>query len=209
MGIVCPTVTASTVEEYSEQLETVTAFANRIHIDLADGVFAKKSVDLNDISIPAMKEVDIHLMFKRPNAVLPGLVALQPSLVIIHAESEGDLRGFAEHLKQHNIAFGVSLLQKTLVEDVAELITIADHVLIFSGTLGSFGGTVDSTLLKKINQIRSINQNSEIGWDGGIQTENISKLSHSGIDVLNVGGAIQKANRPENAFHTLVHLASN
>ena len=33
----------------------------------------------------------------------------------------------------------------------------------------------------------------EYGWDGGASFENVHKLASGGVDVINVGGAIQNA----------------
>ena len=37
---ICPTILASTPEEYQRQMTRVSQFATRVHIDLADGHFA-------------------------------------------------------------------------------------------------------------------------------------------------------------------------
>lgn len=203
MSIICPTVLAQTADDYHEQLQAVTAFANRIQIDLGDGEFTSQTIGIGDISWPATAAADIHLMYRDPLAVLPKLAELHPSLVIIHAEA-ATAREAIQFLNDHNIRAGVALLQPTNVKDVSALIRLCNHVLIFSGSLGSFGGRVDFSLLKKAQQIRSITPDIEIGWDGGVNVDNVRKLADGGIDVLNVGGAIQKANHPENAYRDLV-----
>ena len=109
-----------------------------------------------------------------------------------------------EFLREQHIRTGVALLQDTAVEGVIDLIQRSDHVLIFSGSLGSFGGQVDLSLLAKVPQIRNIDPDIEIGWDGGINVDTARKLADGGIDVLNVGGAIQKAMHPENAYRDLL-----
>lgn len=207
MAQVCPTVLATTTEDFRVQMETIESFAERIQIDLGDNRFTKTTIDLKDVWWPSHVEADIHLMYQRPSIVLPELIAQQPGLVIIHAEAEGDHTEFAQHLKSHGIQFGVALLQNTHVAMAQDLIKLADHVLIFSGNLGSFGGKADLSLLAKVPQIRAINPQVEIGWDGGINAENIAQLVRGGIDVLNVGGAIQKAMQPKNAFRNLVRRA--
>lgn len=204
MSLICPTVLAQDRDEFQDQLETVTSFAARIQIDVADGDFARRTVGLSEIKWPEILSVDIHLMHAFPAQVLPQLIALQPALVIVHAEANGDLIGMLTHLKSHGIEAGVALLQATTVQSAEDLIKQVDHVLLFSGSLGQFGGKADLSLLTKVAQIRACNPSVEIGWDGGITIDNAKQLSDGGIDVLNVGGAIQKAMRPENAYRDLV-----
>jgi ribulose-phosphate 3-epimerase len=203
MSVICPTVTAKTVDEYREQLETITSFSSRIHIDLGDGIFTTHLIDISDIWWPSGVSADVHLMYEKTNDALHALAALKPNMVIIHAESH-DPFGAIDYLRQHSITVGITLLQDTSVLEAHELIKLSDHVLVFSGSLGSFGGHVDYSLLSKVKAIRDIQPDIEIGWDGGINTDNVRTLVDGGVDVLNVGGAIQKANHPENAYRDLV-----
>lgn len=203
MSIICPTVLADTVDEYRDQLEAVQGFASRIQIDLGDGRFTNETVGLADIWWPEHITADIHLMYKEPLKFVAELAGLRPGMVIVHAESDDAIKAL-ELLREQHIRTGVAILQNTSVRDVADLVHLSDHVLIFSGSLGSFGGQVDLSLLSKVLQIRTIEPDIEIGWDGGINLETVRKLADGGIDVLNVGGAIQKANHPENAYRDLL-----
>ncbi|PLS81942.1 hypothetical protein CYG49_01080 [Candidatus Saccharibacteria bacterium] len=211
MSIICPSVTPTTSDphEYRDQIERIAPFAQRIQIDLMDGQFAPTR-SLNPVQVwwPEGIIADIHLMFQRPIEHIETLVSLRPNLVIIHAEAEGDLLGILEHLKACGLKAGVCLLQTTQPESVRELIAAADHVLIFSGSLGRFGGTVDESQLAKIPAIKMINPNAEIGWDGGANADNVALLAKHGVDVINVGGAIQKASDPDVAYATLVSSIS-
>ena len=203
MGIICPTVLAPTIEEYEQQMETVASFADRIQIDLGDGDFTTKTISVEELWWPSGLVADIHLMYKRPSQQLEQLVRYRPHLVIVHAEASDDIEKVFEYLHSHSIKTGIALLQETTVDSVSSLIKKVDHVLIFSGSLGSFGGKADLSLLKKITAIRALNPAVEIGWDGGASQENVLRLVQGGVDVINVGGAIQKANHPENAYRDL------
>ncbi len=205
MAVICPTVTALTVDDYGRQIDRIAGFAERIHVDLMDGVFAPtRSVNPIQSWWPKDIQTDIHLMFKKPLEHIETLVSLKPSMVIIHTEAEGDLIGFLDHLKKFGIKVGVALLAPTMPDDVTSLIEHADHVLIFSGDLGHFGGKVDPVLLEKAARIREINPSVELGWDGGANEETVEMLASGGIDVINVGGAIQRSENPEEAYATLV-----
>ena len=211
MSIICPTVTPTTTDphEYREQLERVVNIAPRLQLDFMDGDFAPtRSIGIAQAWWPEDKQIDVHLMYRRPLEYIETLVSLHPSLVIIHAEAEGDLGGMLEHLQGLGIKAGVALLQSTSVESAKNLIEIADHILIFSGNLGSFGGTVDLGLLSKVDDIRARRPDIEIGWDGGANAENVAQLADGGIDIINAGGAIQRAENPIEAYQHLQSLIS-
>ncbi len=206
MSVICPTVTPTTqsVEEYRAQLNKVAAFAPRIQIDLMDGDFASpECINVADIWWPESVTADVHLMYRKPVDYMETIVSLGPNMIIVHAEAEGQLDKFFDYMRENGIRTGLAILQETSVNSVAELIKKVDHLLIFSGNLGKLGGTADLKLLEKIHEAKSINPRVEIGWDGGANGENVRVLSDGGVDVINVGGAIQNALYPYDVYRNL------
>jgi pentose-5-phosphate-3-epimerase len=61
--------------------------------------------------------------------------------------------------------------------------------------------------MKKVEYLKSHKPEIEIGWDGGINDQNISQLALVGVDVFNVGSFIQKAVNPQNAYESLARIA--
>lgn len=209
MPVVCPTITTSTDEKYREQMERVAHFAHRIQIDLTDGIFAHpKTVDAAKAWWPVGVKADFHLMFKDPEKAAHIIAVHKPHLIIVHAEADGNFEAFSQFCRQHHIKVGVALLQKTSTDLILPTLHSIDHVLIFSGNLGHQGGShVDFSLLEKIRTLKTHKRNLEIGWDGGVNDQNVAELVYGGVDVLNVGGYIQKADDPEKAFRTLERIA--
>lgn len=207
--IICPTVTAQTPVEFKEQIERLEPFAERIHLDFADGVFAPtKLINIIQAWWPErIAQIDFHLMYEKPAAQLETILSLGPRLVIFHAEASGDHKKLIQALHEAGMQVGLALLQATAAQDVAELLTLVDHVLIFSGDLGHFGGQVDPILFEKIAAVKAINPSLEIGWDGGINDQNVKALVRAGVTVLNTGGYIQKSAQPEKAYATLKKIA--
>lgn len=204
MSVICPTVTAENTHSYREQIERISGFAKRVHLDFADGTLSEvKLIDLKLAWLPEPMAVDLHLMFKRPEQYLDQAIKLKPNLVILHAEADGDFKELAKKLHAQGIKTGVALLSKTAVTKIEASFQIIDHVLIFSGDLGHFGGKADLSLLEKVIRIKQFKPSIEIGWDGGINEQNAKKLRLSGVDVLNVGGFIQHAEEPGEAYATL------
>ena len=206
MNIVCPTVLATDIHEYNRLIESLT-FATRLHLDVMDGQFASpKSIDIAQLHWPEGKHIDIHVMVNDPAQHVETLIAKQPDRVILHAESETFSEAFTE-LKEMKMLVGVALLPETTPEDVPE-ITEADHCLIFGGKLGSYGGKADLSQLKKVRAVKAMNSDIEIAWDGGANADNIVAIVEAGVVVINVGSAIHKAPKPEDAYVTLVEKAN-
>jgi ribulose-phosphate 3-epimerase len=204
---ICPTVTAETTDEYIEQMERVEPFATRIHVDITDGDFAPhKLVNFDQVWWRGNRTIDLHVMHRYPVDHSEIILAMSPRLVIVHAEAEGNLMNFIDHLHRHGIEVGLALLQRTRIEDVAPALGAIDHLLIFSGNLGFHGGEADLDLLAKVQKAKEVNPRLEIGWDGGVNAENVRAIAEAGVDVINVGGFIQKSENPASAYATLKAL---
>ncbi len=204
MAQIAPAVLCETEDDYKATIERLHPFAKRVHIDLTDGEFAPTfTVGVNQIWWPAEWEVDIHAMVARPSQYVDALIQLKPHTVIFHAEASEDLLPTLQKLKAVGIKAGVALLKPTVPSMVQPYIEAADHVLVFSGDLGHYGGTASLMQLEKVRLIRSIQPSVEVGWDGGANLENAFSLAQGGIDVINCGGAINKAQDPAAAYAQL------
>lgn len=206
---ICPTVTATTSEEYQQQMERIAQFALRVHIDVADGQLAPvKLTPIDQVWWPGGVRADIHVMYQKPFEHLKLLLQLRPQLIVVHAEGEGDFENFAHAAHQQGVEVGVALKPETPVSLIQAALPLIDHVLIFSGNLGHFGGQADLKLLDKARQLKHLKPQIEIGWDGGINDQNARALAEGGVEVLNTGGFIQHAADPRAAFETLERLVA-
>jgi ribulose-phosphate 3-epimerase len=204
MTTICPTVTADNPHTFREQMERISNFAVRVHIDLSDGSLAPNTlIDLDRVWWPGGMRADLHVMLGQPFEHVELYRALGPQLVIVHAEAKGDFGAFAEVMHGHGIETGIALLPDTDIEAIVPGLDLIDHVMIFSGKLGSFGGEADLGLLDKVQRLKALKPRLEIGWDGGINDKNAHDLAYGGVDVLNVGGFIQRSQNPAEAFEIL------
>lgn len=204
-AVIAPCVTAETPEQYKEAIERIHGFATRAHIDISDGEFAPRFlVAPNQLWWPQGWYIDIHAMVARPSEYVASLVALKPNLITFHAEVQENLLPIFDIIKQAGIKTGVALQRSTVPSAVTSYIEAADHVMIFSGNLGHYGGVASLMQLEKVRLVRAIKPNVEIGWDGGVSVENAFGLAQGGVDVLNTGGAIAKSSDPAATYQALV-----
>lgn len=209
MAIVSPAILAATEHDYHHQLEKVAGLASRIQIDLTDGQFARAAtVKPEQAWWPVGVRADFHLMYEYPLPAAKIILEHMAHLIIVHAEAEGSFNEVADFCHSVSVKVGVALLPSTNPERIFPALDRIDHVLIFSGDLGSFGGHSDLTLLHKIAALKERKSSLEFGWDGGINDGNIKALIKGGVDVLNVGGYIQKADDPAAALKRLQDLAA-
>ena len=209
MAVIAPAVLAESVEGFAHDLSVAASVSNRVQIDLADGEFApNRTVGIEQIYCPDGVDIDLHVMFDNPSAHLETMIAVKPSLVIVHYEAKHlhntkAIEDIRKQLQSAGIKFGLAILPNTSVDDVSAHLGSLDHVLVFTGELGHYGGKMQTDCLSKISRLKAINPSLEVGVDGGIDEANIAGVVRAGADVLNVGSFIQKASRPQEAYDTL------
>ena len=208
MAVITPTITTDNPHDYRQYLELLACFSEGVHIDFADGVFAPTSLLPLD---KAWRHDDLithaHVMYQDPLAVIDDIIALEADMVILHAESE-NIKEALERLSEQGIRTGIALLPETSVSDLQDLDIdeLFDHVLVFAGHLGYQGGTADFSQVAKVTALRAAYPDVEIGWDGGINDSNARELADAGVDILNVGGYIRRAEKPKKAYESLIAL---
>lgn len=206
---ILPTILTASPDEFQAAVVAINEFTNQVQIDITDGEFApNRTIGLDHVFWPDNWQVDIHMMVKNPSRYVDKLILMKPHLVIFHAEVEEDLRPTFDKLRQAGVKVGLALLRQTVPENKADLITLADHVLIFAGGLGKMGGQANLLQIQKIRLIRAISPNVEIGWDGGANIDNLMMIAQAGVDVVNVGSAISLAASPAEAYRAMVELTT-
>lgn len=204
MSVIAPTILATSTNELEEVAARIAPFATRVQIDITDGEFAPATIGLEDITtIPSNWLVDFHMMVNRPSDYVERLIALKPNLVIFHAEAAENILPVLEALKKAEIKSGVALLPQSFPNDFASYLSAAEHALIFAGDLGANGGTANLLQAEKVSLIKSIKPSLEIGWDGGANLKNVFILNRAGVDVINVGSALRKAEDVSGMYEAL------
>ena len=202
---IVPAVLTANKQDFRAQLERINMYAHHIQIDVTDGKFAKnETLDITNLWWPQGWQVDLHMMVERPSFYMDTIFKLRPELCIFHAEAKENLLPIFEMLHEQGIKAGVALLKPTYPGLVKQYIEVADHVLIFAGSLGEQGGQADMMQVEKIEIIRGIKPEVEIGWDGGANMSNIRALAHSDLDIINVGSALSRADNPSAVYQEMV-----
>ncbi len=205
MSVIAPAILADTPEAYKLSIDRYHPFTQRVHIDLADGEFAPTfTIGVDQLWWPQEWQVDIHAMVARPAEYVDVLTALKPHTIIFHVEAVADIIPVLKRVKQAGVKAGIALQRPTVPATVADAIEEADHVMVFTGTLGQYGGTASLMQLEKVRLIKAISPNVEIGWDGGVNLDNAYTLTQGGVDVLNVGKALASAADPGQMYAKLV-----
>lgn len=202
---VVPAILTNNKADYRAQIERINLYSRRVQIDVTDGEFAPhETLDVTNVWWPKGWAADLHMMVTRPSQHIDTILKLAPSLCIFHAEAKENLLPIFQTLKQHGIRTGLALLPSTYPLNAKPYIDVVDHVLIFAGQLGAQGAKADMMQMEKIPLVRNMKPELEIGWDGGVNFENMRALAHADLDVINVGSTLAKAENPMKVYEALV-----
>lgn len=213
MAIIAPTITTDDRAVYADRIDEYGQFAPAIHLDITDGKFApSQTLSLNQMYWPDKRDfrVHVHLMVEDPVVWASQLVSMSPDYVIVQAESQEaniKLPKLSDYLKKFDISVGLALLADTPVELIKPIIDYFDGVLLFGGHLGYQGGQANLSVLDKIAEVKALKSDLVIGYDGGANSSNIAQIVQAGVDVVNVGSAIEQANDRRVVFTELQNLA--
>jgi ribulose-phosphate 3-epimerase len=208
MASVAPTILAYNPEDYAARINRVKPFAKRLHIDICDGVFVDvKTVGLSQVYDIDGVPFDLHLMMTHPESQIENVVSLQPQLVVVHYEAHTDTESLFRQLRELDIRVGLAINPETTIDQVKDLLSNIDHLLVFTGRLGHNGGEFRVDCLEKIGQARALNPSLEIAVDGGVNQLTGRQAIEAGANLLDCGSFIHDAPDPEMAYVALEAIA--
>ena len=114
-AVIAPAILAENAAQYKEQVDRITGFVERVHIDISDGEFAPTlTVGIQELWAPEGWTIDIHAMVNNLEEYIPKLIALRPHMIIVHAEATGDVKTALMQIRQAGIMAGLALLKPTV-----------------------------------------------------------------------------------------------
>ncbi|MEX0916740.1 MAG: hypothetical protein WDZ44_01400 [Candidatus Spechtbacterales bacterium] len=206
MAEIIPAILTDNFEDAYTKAGVVVGIVRWIHLDVSDGVFAPRVTwgeperirELGNIRVVA------HLMVKSPEEILPLWLDSGVARIFIHYEATQEHERCISMIKGAGIEVGIALLQGTSVDVIAPFSSMIDAVLVFSGSLGSYGGVFQGEeTLSKISTLRRHYPDLTIEVDGGMNLKSARMVVEAGADVIVSGGFIFRNKNPQQAIEEL------
>ncbi len=200
--LISPSIIATDLSRIGEEVKTFDS--NKIdllHMDVMDGNFVPNLTFgpgfIDDLGKNTDIPFEIHLMIERPEDSVDKYIALKPWGITIHYESTKFPARLLTIIKENGIKAGIALNPATPVENIFDLIPYLDMVLIMSVDPGFYGQKFMETAvgrIKRLNEFLEKNnmQDIIIAVDGGINQENISKVTDAGAKLIIAGSSAFK-----------------
>ncbi|MEK9160555.1 MAG: hypothetical protein AAB440_00765 [Patescibacteria group bacterium] len=212
---IVPTVVPESLQDIVDTVNRYTSFATRIHVDVADGVFAPNTTWMpgEGEMLPEGMEYEIHMMVADPHAIGLQYAKAGAHSLIGHVEAFDGAENAARAYEAWRTA-GISEVQaaalfQTRVEDLAAYVPISDLILLMTiASIGVQGIPFEEEGITRIQKFHDMYPDARIAVDGGVSMKNIDRLVEAGARHCCVGSAISRTEDPAKAYQDLLALGN-
>lgn len=216
LPVLAPSLLAADFSRLAEEIEECTnAGIQWLHCDIMDGHFVP-NISYGPAVVEAAGKssnafLDVHLMIENPDQYIETFVDAGADHITVHQEACVHLHRTIQNIHQHGITAGVAINPATSLHTVEPILHDVDMVLVMSVNPGFGGQSFIEASYNRLEQLRQIREDSNTNFlievDGGVNLENIEKVTHSGADILVAGSAVFKAKNIAKRIENLLERA--
>lgn len=179
--------------------------ADIIHLDIMDGNFVP-NISFGPRIVESIKSktslpLEVHLMVEKPENHIKSFIDAGGDIIIVHYETSKHLDRLIQTINEAGVKSGIALNPATPISAIEYLINKIDVLLLMTVNPGFGGQKFIPEMFTKIEKARKMIDNQKksisLAVDGGINLDNISKVSKAGAEIIVAGQIIFKSANPE------------
>ena len=197
---IAPSILSADFAQLGKEVDAVLAAgADIIHFDVMDNHYVP-NLTIGPLVCEALRRhgvkapIDVHLMVKPVDRIIPDFAQAGASYISIHPEATEHLDRSLQLIRECGCKAGIALNPATPTSWLDHAMDKLDLILLMSVNPG-FGGQkfIESTLAKLGDVRKRVDATGRpvrIEVDGGIKVENIARVAAAGADTFVAGSAI-------------------
>ena len=182
--------------------------ADIVHFDVMDNHYVP-NLTIGPLVCEALRkhgvtaEIDVHLMVKPVDRIIPDFIDAGASYITFHPEASEHIDRTLQMIREGGCKAGLVFNPATPLDVLKHVLDKVDMVLLMSVNPGFGGQSFIPETLNKLREARKIIDDSgydiRLEVDGGVKVDNIREIAAAGADTFVAGSAIFNAKNDKDA----------
>ena len=215
-NLIAPSILSADFAKLGDEVDKVLAAgADVVHFDVMDNHYVP-NLTIGPLVCEALRkhgvtaDIDVHLMVKPVDRIIPDFAAAGASYITFHPEASEHIDRTLQLIQAEGCKSGLVFNPATSLDVLEHVIDKIDVVLLMSVNPGFGGQSFIPHTLDKLRAARKIidasGRDIRLEIDGGVKVDNIREIKEAGADMFVAGSAIfgAKNEADANLYETVI-----